>query len=285
MSFGKAVGWSCSAAASGGLLVAFGLPIAGLVAALVSGMLLIAFVFVREREGERRLPWTSGDAQTAPREAASFGHVFRGINSVLWVRTSVVMLLIMFFDGLVHGYGHALMPIAAVKVFGFTTTQWSQLVAAMGLIGAVFALGFGPMIDRFGAKRMLVFTLTLVALHAFMLAQTQHLWEDTTYVRVMLSLWVMMNPLTMVCVIALAMAICSPSVSATQFAIYMSAANLGSAAGSKAYGLFADRTSYVENYIILGVFVLVSLATILFHRPRHGFHLDAPQLPDSGEAT
>ncbi len=56
----------------------------------------------------------------------------------------------------------------------------------------------------------------------------------------------------------------------------MSVANLGSAAGSKAYGLVADRTTYAENYIILGVFVLAALAIILFHRPRDGFHLDVP---------
>jgi PAT family beta-lactamase induction signal transducer AmpG len=285
MTFGKAAGWAFSAAASGYLLVTFGPHAAGLAGAFVTGAVLIAFVFVLERDGERHLPWTSGDAQTTFRPGNSFGHVFSGINSVLWVRTSVVVLLIMFFDGLVAGYGHALMPIAAVKLFGFTTPQWSQLVAIMGLVGAFLALGFGPLIDRFGAKRMLLFILSLVAVHAFMLAQTKHLWRDTTYVRTMLSLWVMLSPLTMVCVIALAMAICAPGVSATQFAIYMSVANLGSAAGSKAYGLVADRTTYVENYIILGVFVLVSLAVILFHRPRDSFHLDASPLPNAGEAT
>jgi hypothetical protein len=59
----------------------------------------------------------------------------------LWVRASVIVMLIMFFDGLVSGYGQALMPIAAVKLFGYTTPQWSQLVAAMGLIVAFLALG------------------------------------------------------------------------------------------------------------------------------------------------
>jgi predicted MFS family arabinose efflux permease len=61
----------------------------------------------------------------------------------------------------------------------------------------------------------------------------------------------------------------------------MSTANLGSAAGSKAYGLFADDTSYVENYTILGVFVLVAFTVILFHRPRDGFDQEASQLPGS----
>ena len=78
----------------------------------------------------------------------------------------------------------------------------------MGLTGAVLALGVGPAIDRMGAKRMLIMAVSLLGVHAFLLAQTQHLWENTLYVRVMLSVWIMMLPIVMVAVLALAMAIC-----------------------------------------------------------------------------
>ena len=54
------------------------------------------------------------------------------------------------------------MPIAAVQLFGYTTPQWSQLVAMMGLTGALLALGLGPLIDRFGAKRMMFIAVSLV---------------------------------------------------------------------------------------------------------------------------
>ena len=60
----------------------------------------------------------------------------------------------------------------------------------MGLIGAGLTLAFGPMIDRFGSKRMLIFTISLVGVHAFLLAQTQFMWTDATCVKVMLSIWV-----------------------------------------------------------------------------------------------
>ena len=36
------------------------------------------------------------------------------------------------------------MPIAAVNVFGYTTPQWSQVVAVMGLVGAGVTLALGP---------------------------------------------------------------------------------------------------------------------------------------------
>jgi PAT family beta-lactamase induction signal transducer AmpG len=268
MVFGKAIGWGITSAVTGTLLVTFGLGVTAVAAAAVQAVVLLGFMMTMERRGERRLPWSSGDAVSERRAGQSFAKVVQGLNAVLWTRVSLILMTIMLFDGFIGGYGHALMPIAAIKLFGYTTPQWSQLVAAMGLAGAAVALVLGPMIDRFGAKRMLILTISLVALHAFLLAETQYLWENATYVKVMLAAWVLLGPVTMVCMIALAMTICSSATSATQFAIYMSLANLGSSAGSKTYGLIAERTSYVEAYLLLGAITIGLIALIFFHRHR-----------------
>jgi len=274
MAFGKAVGWSLTAAVSGVLLVNFGLGVTAMVAAAVAGAVLLGFTFTLEREGERRLPWSRGQAALEPRPGKSFSGLFKGLKQDLWTRVSLILMVVMFFDGLVSGYGHALMPIAAVNLFGFTTPQWSQLVAVMGLTGAAVALALGPLIDRYGAKRMLLLTISLVAAHAFLLAQTQFLWKDTLYVKVMLSIWIILGPVTMVSMIALAMAICSSVNSATQFAIYMSLANLGAAAGAKIYGTVSDQASYDQAYILLGVLTVVLIAALTFHRHRHAHHAE-----------
>ena len=268
MSFGKSIGWAATSAVTGWMLVTFGIQVTAIASALVAALVLLAFVPVRERPGERTLPWTRGEAIAEHQGGNSFRDVFGGLHKVLWTRTSLIVMGIMFFDGLVTGYGQTLMPIAAVKLFGLSTPQWSQLVAMMGLIGAGLALALGPLIDRFGAKRMLFLTISVVGLHAFLIAQTQHLWEDSLYVRVVLSVWVMMMPVTMVCILALAMAICSSTISATQFAIYMSVANLGHSAGAKVYGMVGDKTTYVENYTLLGIFVVALISVLLFHRHR-----------------
>lgn len=268
MSFGKAVGWGASAAVSGVLLTTWGLQATAILAAAVGSIPLLAILFAREREGERALPWTRGMAATVKRADTSFGEVFRGINKVLWVRSSLIVMAIMFFEGLIYGYGQALMPIAAINLFGYTTAQWSQLVAMMGLIGAVIALSMGPLIDRLGAKRMLFLAITLVGIHALLIAQTQHLWQNTIYVRVMLSIYVLMLPVVMVSVIALAMAVCSSTFSTTQFAIYMSVANLGHSAGSKIYGMVAVQSTYAQSYALLSVLAVVLIVLILFHRHR-----------------
>jgi Zn-finger nucleic acid-binding protein len=138
----------------------------------------------------------------------------------------------------------------------------------MGLIGAVLALAIGPAIDRMGAKRMLLLAIALLGTHAFLISQTQHLWQNTLYVRTMLSIWVMMMPLVMVASLSLAMAICKSVNSATQFAIYMSVANFGHSAGSKIYGMVAEKSSYVQSYTMLSVLAVAMIIVLLFHRHR-----------------
>ena len=279
MSFGKSIGWASTAAVTGVLLTTFGLGTTAIIASAVSALGLFTILLVLERDGERVLPWTAGTAASVHRAETSFRAVMKELNKVLWVRTSLIVMAIMFFDGLIYGYGQALMPIAAVNLFGYTTPQWSQLVATMGLIGAVLALAIGPAIDRMGAKRILLLAVALLAVHAFLIAQTQHLWQNTLYVRSMLSIWIAMLPVVMVASLALAMAICKSVNSATQFAIYMSVANLGHSAGSKIYGLVAEKSDYVQSYTMLSVLIVAMIIVLLFHRHQH--HSE-PGSPGSG---
>ena len=269
MSFGKTIGWAITSAVTGTMLVVFGMKATALVCGLGAAAVFIYLVLVRERHSERLLPWTKGEASPKNAPPPSFRQVFSDLNHILWSRASIIIMAIMFIDGIVSGYGRALMPIAAIEVFGFTTPQWSDLNAVMGLAGAMVALGLGPLIDRFGAKAMMGLTIFLTGIHAFTLAGTQEMWANDTYVLVMMSAWILLLPVIMVCALALAMSICSHGESATQFAIYMSVSNLGATAGSFFYGAVADVTSWPQNYAMKGLLVFLLLLAILMFKS-HG---------------
>jgi PAT family beta-lactamase induction signal transducer AmpG len=269
MSFGKSIGWALTSAVTGTMLVAYGMRATALICGLGAAAVFLFLIFVRERHSERLLPWTKGAASPKNEPPPSFLQVFSDLNHILWSRASIIIMAVMFIDGLVSGYGRAMMPIAAVEVFGFTTPQWSDLNAVMGLAGAVVALGLGPLIDRFGAKSMMGLIIFLTGLHAFTLAGTQELWSNHTYVLVMMSAWVLLLPVIMVCALALAMSICSAGESATQFAIYMSVSNLGATAGSFFYGAVSGVTSWPQNYALKGLLVFMLLLVILMFRS-HG---------------
>ena len=178
------------------------------------------------------------------------------------------MMLIMFMAGMFSGYGRALMPIAAVQVFDFSTAQWSELNAVMGFAGAVVALVLGPIIDRHGARSIMGLTILLTGVHAFTLAFTQEMWTNETYVLVMISVWILLLPVIMVCVLALAMSICTSGESATQFAVYMSVCNIGATVGSLFYGAVSGYTNWSQNYALMGLIVFLLLLAILMYRTR-----------------
>ncbi len=269
MSFGKAVGWAITSAVTGSMLVIFGMKLTALVCGLGAAAIFIYLVMVRERHTERLLPWSAGEASPKNEPPPSFRQVFSDLNHILWSRASLVVMLIMLIDGIVAGYGRAMMPIAAVQVFDFTTPQWAQLNAVMGLAGAVVALVLGPVIDRFGAKSVMALTMLLTGVHAFTLAGTQEIWNNSNYVLFMMSAWVLLLPVIMVCALALAMSICSHGESATQFAIYMSVSNIGATAGSFLYGAVAGITSWTQNYALQGFLVFLLILAILMFRT-HG---------------
>ena len=118
-------------------------------------------------------------------------------------------------------------------------------------------------------KHTILLAASLLCVHAFLIAETQHLWQNSLFVRAMLSIWVMMLPVVMVSALALAMAICKSVNSATQFAVYMSVANLGHSAGSKIYGVFAEDTSYAQSYTVLSALFVALIIAILLYRHRH----------------
>ena len=84
----------------------------------------------------------------------------------------------------------------------------------------------------------------------------------------------------MVCVLALAMSICTSAESATQFAIYMSVCNIGATIGSVFYGAVSGVTNWSQNYALMGLIVFLLLLAILMYRT-HG-HPEKLLEPKSG---
>ena len=109
----------------------------------------------------------------------------------------------------------------------------------------------------------------MVGLHAFLLAASQEMWLNDTYVLGMLSAWIMLGPVVMVCTLALAMSICSAAESASQFAIYMSVTNMGYVTGSIIYGALSETATWSQNYAINGLLAIVLLMAIMAYRVEH----------------
>ena len=265
MAFGQVAGFSSFAAISGVLLSRFGLWAAALAAALTVALIFALITFTRERRGEKVLPWTAG--APAPRSVAveaSFRGVFGGLWRALFMPMCLVLMGCEFLIRLRDGVALAVVPVFAVQDLGYSSAAYSSAQGALGLSVAVLGLGFGPVIDRFGAKRLFMFGIGASAVVTLIFAGTTQLWPDTRYVVAMWFAMSLSGQILFVSFIALAMTLCWAPVAASQFAIYMSLSNLSRSLGAWAFAFVAASVSYPQAFLLIGGLLVGALVALSF---------------------
>ena len=277
MAFGQVAGFSLFGALDGYLLAHFGLPVTALVSAVTVGSVFVFVTLVREQEGERLLPWTAGSATPATHAvSASFTGIFRDLLRVLFLPMSLVLVGVEFLHRLAAGVAISIYPVIAVQDLGYTAEQYSYWMGILSGFSAVLGLAFGPFIDRFGAPRLLMvgFILAIFVLLGFALAEPY--WGHTNVVLTGVILHQITIQLIFIAVIASFMSVCSPAIAATQFAVYMSLANLSRSIGAGLFAFIAaDTTSVQAIYIMVGLHAAGALLLTRFSLSEHHRRLAA----------
>ncbi len=276
MAFGQAAGFSIFGAVNGYLLIQFGLAITALISTATVGSIFLFVTLVREREGERMLPWSAGVAtpRTFPVKE-SFAGIFRDLFRVLILPMSLLLIMVEFLHRMSAGISISIYPVLAVQELGFTSDVYSYWMGIMSGVSAVAGLAFGPFIDRHGAKRYLMAGLLLaVAVYAGF-AGLQAYWGSTPFVLAGLIGSQLATQLIFVSVIAGFMGLCAKSIGATQFAVYMSLANLARSAGAGAFAIIATDVSSADALYIMAALNLVAAALLTrFDSASHRQRLD-----------
>ncbi len=259
MAFGQASGFSLFGAVNGHLLVEYGLTVTALVSTATVGSIFLFVTLVRERQGERLLPWTEGTATPRPfREAESFADIFRGLLKVLILPMSLLLVVVEFLHRMSAGIAITIFPVIAVQELGFASDVYAYWTGIMSGASAVAGLAFGPFIDRHGMKRYVMAGLLLsVAVYAgFAFAQSY--WGSVPFVLAGLVISQLASQLTFVAAIAGFMGLCAKGVGATQFAVYMSLANLARTAGAGAFAFIAAEVTSAQTLYIMAALNLAA---------------------------
>jgi PAT family beta-lactamase induction signal transducer AmpG len=200
-------------------------------------------VFLRERPGERLLPWTRGAptlvaADGAPLALAGSARLLaRSVLARPSAQALVVWIVMFFLSG---GLG-ILMTAAAIRDHGFRQAEYASLGAfalAPNLIGAFAG---GRLADRRGRAPVAAGALVLGAISwaGFGLLSSQWsikgVWIAQALVAGAAS-GALFTVLT-----ALFMDLAEPRIAATQFATYMALGNLGSVLGRASAGALEAR--------------------------------------------
>jgi PAT family beta-lactamase induction signal transducer AmpG len=270
----KTLGVSASVAAGSYIINAYGFFYA--VSALSCTVLLIMIVpvFLRERPGEKIMPWTKGETSevSGKLQLHSWKAILKSLFQVFFLRVSLIMGIAVFSYSVGRGLLQTLLPVFTVQELGWTDVSYSQTFATVNMISGILGMFVaGALIDFFGKIRMM--TIYLLCLIGVVLAMTlmKNYWQNEFVVYGFFAGFFILDTFITIAVFATAMQLCWKRISATQFTLFMAIANIGHATGAKLLGPLTENLNW--EYVILSVVIFASVMLILIRYIHFDSHL------------
>jgi PAT family beta-lactamase induction signal transducer AmpG len=234
---GKTLGIAGSSIVCGALIADYGFAAAVLAPAVMIFAILLLPLSLRERPGERLLPWSAGAADAATPAAPGLVAIVRTLIGVMLKPANLVLASGIFVAFSAYGLKTALVAVFAVQDLGWDQQDFTRLAGGADLLGGLFGMAAsGWIADRLGHGRAVMLSLLLLAgLHAGM-ALAAPFWPQTWVFAAYFVAHALLFVLLSVSVYARAMAACEPLVAATQFAAFMAMLNLGTSFGAQQLG-------------------------------------------------
>tara|TARA_R110001599_G_scaffold58344_4_gene160838 strand:+ start:2795 stop:4168 length:1374 start_codon:yes stop_codon:yes gene_type:complete len=227
---GQVIGIAVSAALTGTMVYAFGASAAYIACGFLVVLVTIHIIWVRERVGERRLPWSEGEAHAENRIAhadawlplvrAALRNSMSG-HSLAWFPNLLV-------TGLTYGICIIAVPLIATGATGWSEDQLGSLNGTAQLVAGIATIAIGGYaVGRIGAQRSLwMLRLLSVALLGWMVWSFES-WSDPRVLMAFVFGWIGLHFLSGISDVVINMRLSPPSISATQFSIFMAVSNMG----------------------------------------------------------
>ncbi len=269
---GQSIGVAAATAMCGVVLEGYGAPTAFLIVAGIIALLSLYIASVRERAGERRLPWSAGSAH--PRNLdiriEAWWPLLKATFVALSRPVSLLFLPVIFARGIAYGCFAGGGPLIGANYAGLGTGQIASLTATGGLVAGILCMTLGGWLgDRFGAKRIAIMWLC-VGLAMFVgMYWGEPWWSDPRLFTAFVFGWIALDMLLTVATLPIPMRLCDAKVAATQFTIYMAVANFGISFGGFLLGQSEALGGLRSIFLMAGagyVVALVLLLTVKFPR-------------------
>ncbi len=266
----KTVGMA-GALAGGSLLInTYGFGTAILTITGVVLLILPAPVLLRERPGEKLLPWTAG--APAPESARLHTHgwapLLRAARRVLVLPNSLLVAAIVFTGLLCLSYVRTALPLFTIQQLHWTNVAYAQVQATAGLVGGVGGmLAGGALIRWCGLTRLGQGCFLVIGLLAGALGGAAAYWGQAGVVAGFIGGFSLLATLFQISNLALAMQCCWQRVSAVQFTLYMALANAGMTTGIALLGYVRTHYPWNVTFWLVPALVLVPVVLLQTIRP------------------
>lgn len=252
----QAIGIAFSAAVSGYLIAYLGLPAAVLTLAAIITLILILVLIVRERPGERLLPWSRGTAsqRNLDLHLGAFGPIVRSLFVAMFTKQTLILVPALIAVVAAWGIFLGLAPLFAANVLGWAKSVYSGWSGQAGLVaGLAGALVFGMITERFGARRMFIACALMAAVSSGAMLALQEHWKSPVILIAAIFVFNVLVVLRGVACGSLAMRLCTPAIAATQFAVFMAILNLGRTLASASLGWIDSLGGIPAMFIAMAV--------------------------------
>jgi len=260
----KTVAISTTLALGTWLLNKYNFTVSILTLAAMIGAIMLVPLFLRERRDEKIVPWSTGTAsiETKKLQLTNWNVLLKSLYSVFSLRNSLILSLMAFMTGGSYNYLDVLLPIFTVTELGWTNLEYSQVYATATLIGGISGMIIGGiLIDKFGKKRMMNFYFFCMVASTVTLVLIKSYWVNVTFIYGFMLIFNIMKVFASIGVFAIAMQCCWKKVSASQFTLYMTIANLGRIALAALIGPI--RANFSWKITFLGFAIMIGFAWVL----------------------
>ncbi|MFC0588245.1 MFS transporter [Novosphingobium aquiterrae] len=235
----QALGIAASSAVSGYLIAWFSLPVAVLTLAAAVTAILLMVVAIRERPGEKLLPWTRGapSQRNLDLHLGAFGPILRSLGKAMFTRQTLILVPALIAVVAAWGIFLGAAPLFAAKELGWGKAIYSSWSGQANIVaGIAGALVFGGLAGRWGPRRTFIASALLTATAGGTMYLAQGHWTNPAFFIAAILTFNILVVLRSVAAGALAMRLCAPAIAATQFAVFMAILNLGRSLASASLG-------------------------------------------------
>ena len=271
----KTIGTSLSLVAGTWVINNYGFQQAILTLSIAVSLIMLVPLLLRERPGEKLLPWTKG--KTTPAVAKiqldSFAKIFKSLFKVFILPSSLLMGISFFSFNTGVGLIDAVFPVFTIQEAGWTNQSYSHIFSIVNIVSGLLGMVAGGFLsDRFGKRKMIsIYLVVLLVLFASMVLLKSY-WNSEFIITGFMGLYYMLYVFITIGSFAIGMELCWCRVSATQFTLYMAVSNIGRAVGASLLGPLKEAFAWEYVFLTVGVFSLVSLLFIMVLRLKK--HLD-----------
>ncbi len=247
----------------------YGLREATLVLVTLVMLIMLAPLLMRERPGEKLLPWTKGhaSAEGESMQLGSWKEIFSSLFKVFFLPASIIMGVSFFLFSMCVALLETLLPVFTIQEMGWTNVQYSHLFSTTSLAaGFLGIIAGGALADFFGKRRMLSIYLVCFAGVMLLMAFMKAYWHTDYVVRGFIGLYYTLYVFISIASFAIGMQLCWPRISATQFTLYMAIANVGRSLGAALLGPLRERFSWEYIFIFIALLAAGSFFFIILLR-------------------